>query len=40
LLQNRIYRGQIVHKGHAYPGEHDPIVDDDLWPAYTIEWKA
>jgi hypothetical protein len=31
MLQNRIYRGEIVHKDQAYPGEHDPIVDDDLW---------
>ena len=31
MLQNRIYRGEIVHKDRAYPGEHDPIVDDDLW---------
>src|SRR6201984_3563622 len=22
LLQNRIYRGEVVHKGTAYPGEH------------------
>jgi site-specific DNA recombinase len=31
MLQNRIYRGEIVHKDQAYPGEHDPIVDDGLW---------
>jgi site-specific DNA recombinase len=31
MLQNRIYRGEIVHKGQAYPGEHEPIIDDDLW---------
>ena len=31
MLQNRIYRGEIVHKDQAYTGEHDPIVDDDLW---------
>ena len=31
MLQNRIYRGEIVHKGAAYPGEHAPIVDEDLW---------
>ena len=31
MLQNRIYRGEIVHKDQAYPGEHDPIIDDDLW---------
>ena len=22
MLQNRIYRGEITHKGNAYPGEH------------------
>ena len=31
LLQNRIYRGEIVHKDQVYPGEHDSIVDEDLW---------
>ena len=31
ILQNRIYRGEIVHKDQVYPGEHDPIVDEDLW---------
>jgi DNA invertase Pin-like site-specific DNA recombinase len=31
MLQNRVYRGMIVHKGAAYPGEHPPIVDEDLW---------
>jgi DNA invertase Pin-like site-specific DNA recombinase len=31
MLQNRIYRGEITHKGNAYPGEHQPIVDEALW---------
>jgi len=31
LLQNRIYRGEITHKGNAYPGEHPAIVDQALW---------
>jgi site-specific DNA recombinase len=31
LLSNRIYRGYIVHKNNAYPGEHEPIVDEELW---------
>ena len=31
MLQNRIYRGEITHKGNAYPGEHQPIVDEVLW---------
>ena len=31
LLQNRIYRGEIIHKGNAYPGEHPAIVEQPLW---------
>jgi resolvase-like protein/recombinase len=31
MLQNRIYRGEIVHKRHAYPGDHEPIIDECLW---------
>jgi DNA invertase Pin-like site-specific DNA recombinase len=31
MLQNRTYRGEIVHKGAAYPGEHPAIVEEDLW---------
>ena len=33
MLQNRTYRGEIVHKGQSYPGEHAPIVDQPLWDA-------
>ena len=31
MIQNRIYRGEITHKGNAYPGEHKAIVDKTLW---------
>jgi site-specific DNA recombinase len=31
MLQNRVYRGEIVHKEAAFPGEHAPTVDEDLW---------
>ena len=31
LLRNRIYLGDAVHKGTAYPGEHDAIVGQALW---------
>jgi DNA invertase Pin-like site-specific DNA recombinase/AraC-like DNA-binding protein len=31
MLQNRIYRGEIVHKRASYPGEHNAIVDQRLW---------
>lgn len=33
LLQNRIYRGEITHKGESYPGLHEAIVPDSLWNA-------
>ena len=31
MLQNRTYRGEIVHKGKSYPGEHEAIIDETLW---------
>ena len=31
LLQNRLYRGEVVHKGTAYPGQHEAIIDAALW---------
>lgn len=31
LLNNRVYIGDAVHKGTAYPGEHEPIIDRALW---------
>ena len=31
LLNNRVYVGDAVHKGVAYPGEHQAIIDLDLW---------
>jgi site-specific DNA recombinase len=31
MLKNPIYRGQIVHKGKAFSGEHRAILDETLW---------
>ncbi|MHA3791185.1 recombinase family protein [Rhizorhabdus wittichii] len=31
MLQNRVYRGEMVHKGKAYPSEHDAIIDAALF---------
>jgi site-specific DNA recombinase len=31
LLNNRVYIGDAVHKGTAYPGEHEPIISKALW---------
>ena len=30
LLNDRVYRGEALHKGKAYPGGHDAIIDEDL----------
>ena len=31
MLQNRIYRGDIVHQREAYPGQHEAIIDPEIW---------
>jgi len=31
VLHNRVYLGEAVHKGTAYPGEHSPIVERNVW---------
>ena len=31
LLRNRLYLGEITHKGTPYPGQHETIMTKDLW---------
>ena len=31
LLANPIYLGEIRHKGERYPGQHEPILDREMW---------
>ena len=31
LINNRVYLGEAVHKGTAYPGEHEAIISQELW---------
>ena len=31
MLSNPIYIGQIRHKGTCYPGQHEAIIDHELW---------
>ena len=33
LIKNRTYIGQVSHKEKFFPGEHDAIVDVDVWQA-------
>ena len=37
MLQNRIYRGEIVHNRQSYIGEHEPIIDQPLWDAVQAQ---
>src|SRR5262249_28434290 len=37
ILQNRVYRGEIVHNKQCYPGEHEPIIDQPLWEAVQTQ---
>lgn len=39
LLKNPVYRGKIVHRGKVYDGEHEPIVDAELWEAVQAQLK-
>ncbi len=40
LLSNRIYLGQMVHKGEHFAGEHPAIVPQDLWDKVQEKLKA
>ncbi|MBN1458757.1 MAG: recombinase family protein, partial [Armatimonadetes bacterium] len=31
LLNNHIYLGLVTHKGQHYPGEHEAIIEQELW---------
>ena len=31
LINNRVYIGEAVHKGAAYPGEHTAIISKEIW---------
>jgi DNA invertase Pin-like site-specific DNA recombinase len=31
ILQNRTYLGEVPHKHQSYPGDHEAIIDHELW---------
>ena len=31
MLQNPLYRGLVAHQGETFPGQHEAIIDADLW---------
>lgn len=40
LLSNPIYIGKVRHKGEVYDGQHEAIVDHELWDAVQSTLKA
>jgi DNA invertase Pin-like site-specific DNA recombinase len=37
LLKNRLYRGEIAHRGNVYPGQHKRIVSLEVWEAVQVQ---
>jgi site-specific DNA recombinase len=40
ILNNPVYRGQIAHKGAVNEGQHEAIIDIDLWNAVQTRLRA
>ncbi|MBL8688953.1 MAG: recombinase family protein [Rhodospirillaceae bacterium] len=40
LLRNRLYLGEITHKGTPYPGQHEAIIPKDLWHRVSAKLDA
>jgi site-specific DNA recombinase len=39
MLQNRVYLGEITHKGTPYPGQQPAIIDQNLWDRVQLQLK-
>jgi len=40
ILQNRLYRGEVVHGGQAFDGEHEAIISAELFDAVQDKLAA
>jgi site-specific DNA recombinase len=40
MLQNRLYRGEVPHKDKIYPGQHEAILEPELWQAVQDKLAA
>jgi site-specific DNA recombinase len=40
LLKNRLYVGEVVYRGEVHRGEHEPILDRDLFETVQAKLKA
>src|SRR6516162_1916311 len=40
MLKNRLYIGEVVYRGETHRGEHEPILDRDLFEAVQAKRAA
>jgi hypothetical protein len=40
LLKNRFYIGEVVYRGEVHRGEHEPILDRDLFEAVQAKLSS
>src|SRR5450631_659211 len=40
MLQNRLYRGEVAHNEKIYPGQHEAIIEPELWQAVQDKLAA
>ncbi|HEX4022168.1 MAG TPA: recombinase family protein [Acidobacteriaceae bacterium] len=40
ILHNRIYLGDITHKGTSYPGQHPAIIEQRLWEQVQLKFQS
>ena len=40
LLRDRIYLGQITHKGASFPGQHAPIIEQETWDRVQVQLSS
>lgn len=40
LLQNRIYLGEVTHRGQSFQGEHEGIISREVWEKVQAQLKT
>lgn len=40
MLNNRVYIGEITHKGTSFPGQHQPIIDKKTFESAQNLFKS
>jgi len=40
MLQNRVYLGEITHKGESHPGQQPGIIDRELWDKVQAQLQS